>query len=131
MVAQFASPAVHTLSPQVHQTQARIQSALERAISIPRLSSIDEQRFSATFIGLVDLQQRLAKTAELATQLDLPVLHDALNDLVGRAWRAAAILDAMSALYTLDATGPDALVEAADCSRHLAALQKGAQHLFA
>jgi len=102
----------------------RIRRGLDAALQVPRLPSIDEQRFSAVYIGLVDLERRLREVARLCGALDAPGLLVTRSDLRARATTAVELLEALTALHRLDPAAVDAMSSAAAHTRRIVALER-------
>ena len=89
-------PAPHALPSEVLDTLSRMRRAQVAALALPRLGTVDEQRFSAVYIGVVDLEQRLRAVAGLCLDLPLAELTRVQDDLQSRGWVAAALLEALT-----------------------------------
>ena len=114
MLAQPRSPSTTTFSVptanrpidelDVLPLLRRIRRALDGALVVPRLEVVQEQRFSAVYVGLVDLQQRLRQVARLCASEGFgPPLLFTRADLLARATTAVELLEQLTALHTLEA----------------------------
>ncbi len=101
----------------------RIRRGLDVALQVPRLPSIDEQRFSAVYIGLVDLERRLRDVTQLCGTLDAPGLLVTRSDLLARATIAVELLEALTALHRLDPGADGSLSSASAHTRRIVALE--------
>ncbi len=85
----------------------RIRRSLDGALVVPRLDLVEEQRFSAIYVGLVDLEQRLRQVARMCSSEAFgPLLLATRSDLLARATLAVELLEQLTALHTLEAEGP-------------------------
>jgi hypothetical protein len=102
----------------------RIRRALDAALLVPRLPSLDEQRFSGVYVGLVDLERRLREVARLCGTIDTAGLQVTRADLLARTTTAVELLEVLTALHCLAPSTADAMSQACIHTRRVVALER-------
>lgn len=85
----------------------RVRRALEDCLSVPRLPVVEEQQISWTYVGLVELHQRLGAVARACHDTDDDDLRFARADLLARVSVAVSLLESLTALHRLPAGRAD------------------------